>query len=421
MHDREEQPASVDGGNEDASPEVEAIAERLGAIVRACGGRDVDSDGVNLWFGVESGGDLQIRLSADRAPRCYDRSANFAISYGGQPSNEPVSARFRALVDRIKAIDASPLAALSTAFRPAALAVARRPSSRAPDDPPRAAVDATVATQFGSESSVGRALNIIFLDLFVRLAGEAPEPLRPMHWGYWPTVDGAPARTPEAYDPLEAFSMHLLSHVPDGATRILDVGCGLGFDERILSARGKQVTAISPVPHHCAVIEHARLPNVDVRCTRFEDLTPAEPFDLLLFAESVNHFMLNAAFLRHCARFLTDSGFLLMADDLSAESVRQIEAQEEFRVLRASDITANVAPTADWFARHLPTTAAYHRAMMATLELYDAPLAARVRTILDSLENSDLKALFSGRTAPPAPKGRYMIFLLQRVPPVAPR
>jgi SAM-dependent methyltransferase len=416
MKDTDQQSA----GNQDAIPEAEAIAERLKAIVRTCAGCNVDTDGEDLWFGIESGGDLQIRLSADREARCYDRSVNFAISYGGQPSDEPVSARFRATVDRIKAIDTSPLAELAMAFRPAALAIARRLSSRDADEPPPAPVVATTGTQFGSESSLGRALNIIFLDLFVRLAGEAPEPLRPMHWGFWPTVGGAPAHTSDAYDPLEAFSINLLSHVPESATRILDVGCGLGFDERILSARGKRVTAISPVPHHCAVIEHARLPNVDVRCTRFEDLAPAEPFDLLLFAESVNYFMLNAAFMRHCARFLTDSGFLLMADDLSAESVRQIEEQEEFRVLRASDITANVAPTADWFAGHLPTTAAYHRAMMATLELYDAPLAARVRTILDSLENSDLKALFSGRTAPPAPKGRYMIFLLQRVAPAAP-
>jgi len=34
------------------------------------------------------------------------------------------------------------------------------------------------------------------------------------------------------------------------------------------------------------------------------------------------------------------------------------------------------------------------------------------------LENSELRALFSGDTTPPAPKGRYMIYLLQRVTPV---
>lgn len=408
---------------ENASSEVEAIAERLSAIIQACGGRTVASAGDDLWFELESGGDLQVRLSADREVRCYDRSANFAISYGGQPSNAPVAPQFQAAVERIQTIDASPLTGLATAFRPAAHAIVRRLSNHEADPPPHAAVAATSGARLGSESRLGRALNVIFLDLCLRVAGEATEPLQPLHWGFWPTPGVASARTlaasdpahDAAYDPAAAFSTNLLAHVPEGVTRILDVGCGLGFHERILSARGKRVTAISPVPHHCAVIENAKLPNVEVRCTRFEDLAPAEPFDLLLFSESVNHFLLNAAFMQHCCRFLSDSGFMLMADDLSPESVRRIEEQREFRVLRASDITQNVAPTADWFARELPTVAAYHHAMMATLELYDAPLAARVTEILGSLENDDLRALFSGATTLPAPKGRYMIFLLQRV------
>ncbi len=266
----------------------------------------------------------------------------------------------------------------------------------------------------GSEGPDRRALNVVFLDLCAQLAGRPAETLLPLHWGFWPTDATASGRTLEGYDPQQAYSEELLAHVPDSVTRILDVGCGLGFNERILSARGKQVTAVSPVPHHCAVIEKARLPGVEVRCARFEEMSPDEPYDLLLFAESVNHFMLHAEFMRHCCRFLTDSGFMLMADDLSAESVRQIEEQQQFRVLGTWDITRNVAPTTDWLARQLPALAAYHRAIMAILELYDPPVAARVGTILASLENGDLKALFAGGAAPPASQGRYMIFLLQR-------
>jgi len=402
--------------------EVAAITERLEAIIQACGGWAVESDGNDLWFGVASGDDLQVRLSPDREARCYERSANFAISYGGQPSTAPVSSHFRTAVDRIKAVDTSVLAGLAAAFRPAAQAIVRRLSNHDQDAAPRASTEPTSGAQLGSESRLGRALNVIFLDLCLRLGGEAAEALRPLHWGFWPTTSVASAQalnaTDDGYDPAAAFSANLLSHIPAGVTRILDVGCGMGFNERILSARGKRVTAISPVPHHCAVIEKARLPNVEVRCTRFEDMAPAEPFDLLLFSESVNYFLLNAAFMLHCGGFLTDAGFMLMADDLSPESVRQIEEQQEFRILHTSDITQNVAPTAEWFARDLPTVAAYHHAMMATLELYDSALAARVSTILGSLENSDLRALFSGDTTPPAPKGRYMIYLLQRVTPV---
>ncbi len=420
MNDTNEPPAVTATGHEDASAEAALIAERLRAILLACAARDVASDGDDLEFGLESGGDLQIRLSGNRDARCYDRSASFGISYGGQPSNAPVAPRFLAVVERIKAIDAAPLAGLATAFGPVARALARGMSTRVADEPSSVSEDAKSRAQFGSESRLGRALNIIFLDLFLRLAGGVMEALPPLHWGFWPSTAEAAARTHDIGGPQEAFSNDLLSHVPEGVTRILDVGCGLGFHERILSARGKRVTAISPVPHHCAAIEQARLPNVEVRCTRFEDMAPEEePFDLLLFSESVNHFILDAALMQHCCRFLSDSGFMLMADDLSPESMRRIEQQKEFRILGSWDITQNVAPTADWFSGLLPTIAAYHRALMATLELYDAPVAARVTAILGSLENSDLKALFSGGTAPPAAKGRYMIYLLARATPAA--
>lgn len=398
-----------------ASPEVAAIAERLQAIVDAVRGRDVASRGDELWFGLQSGGDLEVRLCADREARCYDRSANFAISHGGQPSHTPVSPLFHAAVARIKAIDGAPLAGIATAFRPAARAVVRRFS---PHDPPATSqeAEAPAPAPLGSETPNRRALNVIFLDLCAQLAGRPAERLPPLHWGFWPTAAAASARTPDDHDPYLAYSEELLARVPEGVRRILDVGCGLGFNERLLSARGMRVTAVSPVPHHCAVVEEARLPGVEVRCARFEEMAPGEPYDLLLFSESVNHFMLHAEFLRHCARFLTDAGYMLMADDLSPERVRQIEEQQQFRVVGRWDITANVAPTIDWFARQLPALAAYHRALMAILELYEPPVAARVRAILDALENGDLKTLFTGGAEPPAPQGRYMIFLLQRAP-----
>ncbi len=83
--DAEKQPGPVDGANDASSPEAEAIEERLWAIIQAVQGCNVESRGDDLWFGLASGGDLEIRLSANREERCYDRSANFGISHGGQP------------------------------------------------------------------------------------------------------------------------------------------------------------------------------------------------------------------------------------------------------------------------------------------------------------------------------------------------
>ena len=83
-----EQPGSVRGANDDATAETADVEERLWTIVQAAGGSDVGTHGNDLWFTLESSDGLQVRLTSDREARCYDRSANFGISHGGQPASE---------------------------------------------------------------------------------------------------------------------------------------------------------------------------------------------------------------------------------------------------------------------------------------------------------------------------------------------
>jgi MPBQ/MSBQ methyltransferase len=405
--DRDAASAAPNGG-----AATERVTERLSSIVRALDGRHVDTNGEELWFDATAGDGLQVRLGGDADARCYDRSANFAISYRGRTADAPVSPHFAALVEQIKAIDAAPLADVRTAFRAAATAVARRFGARNEPAAATAADPAPPSTANALEHDRNRQLNVIFLDLCRQLAGR-PDPLFPLHWGFWPTDAAIPPAAAPVYDPQQAFSEELLAHIPAGVSRVLDVGCGLGFNERLLSARGFLVTAVSPVAHHCQVIAAATLPGVEVRCARFEDLAPDEPYDLLLFSESVNHFPLDDHFLRHCRAFLRDAGFVLMADDLTDERARAIETQRVFRLLHSVDITRNVAPTADWWARQMHGAAAFHGALMSILALYDPPLATRVREVLEAVDSSELRLLFSGHRAPPVPKGRYMIYLLQ--------
>lgn len=414
------------------------VEDRLAAIVDSVEGRHVDANSSELWFELESAGGLQIRLSGDRAARAYDRSANFAISYSGQLSDERIASTFRAVVERIKAVDQSPIGGVATAFRSAADAVARRCAasrgeyiaSRDDPEPASIALRPTVAatstpnreargqagtTDAGATADDGhiKTHSEIFLDFCAQLYGNPGQALLPMHWGFWPTDAPASPTSADAYGAWGAFSENLLAYIPEGVSRILDVGCGLGYNAQLLSQRGKRVTAVSPVAHHVAVIERARLPGVDAKCGRFEELLPDRRYDLLLFSESVNHFSLREEFWEHCKQFLTDSGFMLMADDLTEERARMIETQRVFRIIRAVDITANVAPSVEWWAKQLPMFAAYHTALMSILKLDDPELAARVRSTIDAVDDSELKLLLSGETKPPAPKGRYMIYLLQ--------
>src|SRR5262245_40938034 len=116
-------PASAEEG---VGSDVVLLTERLCSIVTALHGGNVGANDDELWFELESPAAVQIRLSGDHHSRCYDRSANFAIAYGGQACDERVAACFRDVVERIKAIDASPLAGAAAAFRVASEAVARR-------------------------------------------------------------------------------------------------------------------------------------------------------------------------------------------------------------------------------------------------------------------------------------------------------
>jgi hypothetical protein len=134
----------------------------------------------------------------------------------------------------------------------------------------------------------------------------------------------------------------------------------------------------------------------------------------LLFSESVNHFPLTDEFLEHCKGFLEKSGFILMADDLTEERACRIEEQEVFRVLRAVDISKNVAPTCNWWVTQKRAIGAYGTALMSILEIHDPPVAGRVRQILDDLDSKELRVLFSEEESIPVSKGRYMIYLLQR-------
>jgi SAM-dependent methyltransferase len=420
--DADDRPTAVRESRE-LDPATQGVVARLCDIVRAVGGSELETNGTELWFTLPGEPRVQVRLGADPESPCYDRSANFAISYGGGRSDEPPSSAFVGAIDSMKAIDDTTMGDVPAKFSLAAAHVVERllDGAGAQSDASPAGTPTEVPSKQPSSDYSGarwechgtRELNVMFLDLCARLIGGG-QPLTSLHWGYW-SDPGAERALMEAgdHDPFEAFSLNLLAHVPESAIHILDVGCGLGANAKILASRQKVVTALSPVPHHCAAIEAARLPGVDVHCARFEELRPDRAYDLLLFSESVNHFDLRDAFFAYCATFLRPGGFLLLADDLTAERAEQIAAQRVFRLVREVDISANVAPTGQWWARHMRAFVAFRAALLELLEMRERGLAARVQEVFEGLESSDLRALFSGETAAPVSKGRYLIYLLQ--------
>ncbi len=114
----------------DLGPAGQCVADRLFEIVRAIGSQDLQTNGTELWFTLSAEPTIQLRVGADPTRPCYDRSANFAISYTGTQSEDPSPVFVRA-VESIKAIDAAPMSDVPIQFAPAAAHVVGRLSDRA--------------------------------------------------------------------------------------------------------------------------------------------------------------------------------------------------------------------------------------------------------------------------------------------------
>jgi tryptophan halogenase len=104
----------------------ELLDQRLSAIIEALDGQHVEADEFELWFELADAPGLQVRLRIGPHGPCFDRSANFAISHGGQPTDGPIAPAFRDAVAHIKALDATVIENAAPAFAATAGAVAER-------------------------------------------------------------------------------------------------------------------------------------------------------------------------------------------------------------------------------------------------------------------------------------------------------
>lgn len=132
-----------------------------------------------------------------------------------------------------------------------------------------------------------------------------------LHYGYWtPNLEVHIRNLPQAQTQYSDF---LLSHLPQGIHRILDVGCGAGGVARRLLDEGYQLDCVSPSPFltgfaRDVVGERARL----FEC-RFEELESSERYDAVLFCESFQYIPLEAS-MRQAMSLLRPGGYIIISD-----------------------------------------------------------------------------------------------------------
>jgi SAM-dependent methyltransferase len=183
---------------------------------------------------------------------------------------------------------------------------------------------------------------------------------RDLHYGLWQDdLEVCIQNLPEAQ---KRYSDFLISHIPQGVQRILDVGCGAGGVACELRARGYQVEGVSPSPLLSEAAKKQVGDDFKIHPGRFEDVRFADDdkFDLVMFSESFQYITLDRV-LEDAKKRLNPGGHILICDFFKSgapgktviggghpiDKFRTVLERSGLEVLVDEDITRETAPNLD--------------------------------------------------------------------------
>lgn len=196
------------------------------------------------------------------------------------------------------------------------------------------------------------------LNVFMHILTAEEGEVRYLHYGLFERPDEPIATAQERSTAL------LLSRLPPPPARLLDVGVGLGTTLARLQRLGYDAEGITPDEKQAAMGRG--------QVARFEDWNGA-PYDVLLFQESSQYIDAEALFAR--ARELAPRVIVLDEFSLGDGPLHPLDgflraaSSNGFRVVEDIDLSAQAAPTVDYFRIRLPK---YRDALIADLGLTDA-------------------------------------------------
>lgn len=140
----------------------------------------------------------------------------------------------------------------------------------------------------------------------------------------------------------------VLANLPEGQSRILEVGCGSGRLARRLSALGHELVAIDSSPES---VEAARRLKVNARLAVFPDFED-EPFDVLLFTRSLHHIHPLDSTIEQVRCLLNPQG-LLLVEDFAFGDVEEHTAVWFYRLLELLEACGVLPASEGSFGRGL--------------------------------------------------------------------
>jgi hypothetical protein len=168
----------------------------------------------------------------------------------------------------------------------------------------------------------------------------------------------------------------LLARLPPPPARILEAGIGLATTLARLSGLGYDAEGITPDAKQIAVARARHGDAIRVHCAAFETFQAARRYDLLLFQESSQYIDSEALF----AKAATLADDVLVLDEFALRPVDgpglhalsdflDAAARHGYEVVEHLDLSAQAAPTMEYFATRIPR---YRGRLIADLGLTDA-------------------------------------------------
>lgn len=133
--------------------------------------------------------------------------------------------------------------------------------------------------------------------------------LERLHYGIWNEEDEL--TMDKLKEAQERYETYLVDNIPDGARRILDVGCGSGELCLRLKNLGYEVEGLSPDCNQKTMF--AEKVDAPFHYTRFEDATLEKVYDCIIMSESGQYIPIDRLF-EAAKAALKDDGHLMVCD-----------------------------------------------------------------------------------------------------------